>query len=441
MSFEILEKVIDVAKKYNCEADVILSEGESLSLSSFEGKIDKLKVSGSKIVGVRVIKDQKAGISYSESLDDDALELMVKNAVENSSYSDLNENEGILKGRANGDVKDFSRNDMTSMQNKIQLAINLEKEVFAKDTRIAAVPYTGFAEQMGAKSFLNSQGTSFKEKTSYFSCYTSALIKEGGESSSHHHSAYALSFSELDWKSCVEKSYLHAEAWMNAKKVKSGKYDIIFEISALASLFDCFQGIFSGKRASDNNNPFLEKIDTQIGSKNLTIVDSPKFKDAFFPSFFDDEGEVQEDIVLVQNGKFQEFLHNSVTAKKLKLKNNFRASRGPKSALGVSSSTIVIKENSEQDSSLHEGQYLELHSLQGLHSGANFYSGEFSFAASGYLCEKGQRIMPVKGITVAGNFYKMLNSIKTLGNRLDSTTNKGFFAPEIRFEDLYVAGL
>lgn len=441
MSFDILEKVIDITNKYNCEADVILSEGESLSLSSFQTKIDKLKVSGSKIVGVRVIKDQRSGISYSEALDEASLELMVKNAVDNSHYSDVNEFETISKGEASRDIKDFSRSDSTSMQEKIKLAIDLEKEVFAKDPKVAAVPYTGFGEQRGSKSFLNSKGTSFKEITSYFSCYTSALIKEGGESSSHHHSAYALNFSELNWKNCVEESYKHAKEWMSAEKVKSGKYDIIFEVSALASLFDCFQGIFSGKRASDNNNPFLEKLGTKIASDKLTIIDSPRYKDSFFPSFFDDEGQMQEDLFLVENGKFLELLHNSSTAQKLGMKNNFRAARGAKSGLGVSSSTMIIKENSLNDTSLFDGQYLELHSLQGLHSGANFYSGEFSFAASGYLCEKGERIMPVKGITVAGNFYKMLDSIKTIGNKLDSTTNKGFFAPDIRFEGLYVAGL
>ena len=49
--------------------------------------------------------------------------------------------------------------------------------------------------------------------------------------------------------------------------------------------------------------------------------------------------------------------------------------------------------------------------------------------------------MPVKGITIAGNFYKMLDSIKTLGDDLKYTSSKSFFAPEIRFENLYVAGL
>ena len=54
------------------------------------------------------------------------------------------------------------------------------------------------------------------------------------------------------------------------------------------------------------------------------------------------------------------------------------------------------------------GQWLEITDLTGLHSGANPISGEFSFGASGFLHDGSNRVQPVRGITVAGNFYTML---------------------------------
>ena len=84
---DTLEKVIDYAKKNGAtSADAILNTGKSFSVSAQKEQIDKYQVSGSQIVGVRVIKDDKVGISYTEAFDDEALELAAKHAVDNASF-------------------------------------------------------------------------------------------------------------------------------------------------------------------------------------------------------------------------------------------------------------------------------------------------------------------------------------------------------------------
>ena len=54
----------------------------------------------------------------------------------------------------------------------------------------------------------------------------------------------------------------------------------------------------------------------------------------------------------------------------------------------------------------------------GLHSGANAVSGDFSLGASGFMIEGGKIGRPVKGITVAGNFLKLLCDVTELGSDL-----------------------
>ncbi|MEC7183654.1 MAG: metallopeptidase TldD-related protein, partial [Bdellovibrionota bacterium] len=66
--------------------------------------------------------------------------------------------------------------------------------------------------------------------------------------------------------------------------------------------------------------------------------------------------------------------------------------------------------------------------------------GDFSFGASGYLCENGVVIEAVKGITVSGNFYQHLMEIGLIGNEMKSNAYGTFFSPEIRFSNLSVAG-
>ena len=102
---------------------------------------------------------------------------------------------------------------------------------------------------------------------------------------------------------------------------------------------------------------------------------------------------------------------------------------------------IVLLSRPYVETNTISGEYIEIHSLQGLHSGANAISGDFSFGASGYLCENGIRIKPIKGITVAGNYHKMLLDIKAIGDMLHTNGDKSFFAPKIMFNKISIAGI
>ena len=75
-----------------------------------------------------------------------------------------------------------------------------------------------------------------------------------------------------------------------------------------------------------------------------------------------------------------------------------------------------------------------------LMSGANAISGEFSFGASGYLCENGERFQPVRNVTVAGNFYQMLQNINMIGNRQHWNWQRSALMPSIRFADVAISG-
>ena len=436
------EKLVDYAKKFGADnCDVILSKGESFSLSSQNGDIDKYKVSGAQVIGIRAIKDSKVGLSYSESMDDASLELAAKSAIENAMNSEENKYENTFL--ATGDHLHPSEHDKdtASTEDKINLCLELERSVKEKDSRVQAVPYNGFSESTGSSYYLNSKGTFSFGSEYYQSCYTSALLHEGSENSMHYHGTIGRKLKDLDVSKCVDESLLHASEWLKAKPLKTDHYDIIFELDAFSEILGCFSNIFSGKGAMEKTNPFAEKLNTKVASENFSIKDIPQYKDAFFKSFVDSEGLEHKDLTLIENGVLKSFYHNSVTANFFKTQSTGHASRGAKSPLGIGGTTKVISAGVEKDSSVTNGEYFEVHSLQGLHSGANAVSGEFSFAASGYLCRDGKRVSPVKGVTVSGNFHKLLLDLRIIGDTVHATPDKSFFSPLLRFENMSVAGV
>jgi PmbA protein len=88
---------------------------------------------------------------------------------------------------------------------------------------------------------------------------------------------------------------------------------------------------------------------------------------------------------------------------------------------------------------LTKDKYIEVVDMQGLHSGVNAISGDFSFAFQGFFHENGEKT-PVKEMTISGNFFELIKQIESLGDTLEASKGKTFFAPKIRFSGMTCAG-
>ena len=53
-----------------------------------------------------------------------------------------------------------------------------------------------------------------------------------------------------------------------------------------------------------------------------------------------------------------------------------------------------------------------------MHAGANPITGDFSLSSTGFKIENGKKTVPIKGITVSGNFLQLLKDISSIGEDL-----------------------
>jgi PmbA protein len=244
----------------------------------------------------------------------------------------------------------------------------------------------------------------------------------------------------LNLDQCIDETLEHASNWLDAKPVPTGKYDVIFYMDALSELLEVFSNCFSAKEAIEKTNPWENKLNQEVAATNFTLIDSPLYNDALFHYHIDSEGMLKKDLTLIENGILKSFYHNTATAKYFSTASTGHASRDPRSSLNVTGTNLIIKAGKHSDSEVHDDTYLEIIDLMGLHSGGDPISGEFSFGASGYLCKNGKRLQPVKGITVAGNFNKLICGISRIGAELKHNNSRTLFGPLIRFSNLAVAG-
>lgn len=434
---ELMEKVMNEIKARGAEGDITLSSSKSLRMSAQNGDISDYKVSGSRILGVRLIKDSRVGMAYSESLDPDSLKLLVKQAIENAENSRENPHEKITS--LPGDLHDDMAypEDETSIDVKTDLALRLESEVKKRDKRVSAVPYNSFSENEYQSLYLSSSGrfTSYSDKA--YSITSSALMSEEGKKANYYDYHSAHTFKELDFEKVISTSLFHAQNILREEMLPTGKYSVMFSEDSLKSLIECFSNLYSAKSAIDKLNPWANSQGEKVISMDLTITDEPQYQGAFRRSLFDSEGYEQKNLTLIRDGVLESFYHNTVTASLLGTRTTGHAAGGPGSPLGVSGTHMVIRGKNVQSK---PDRYLEVIQIAGLHSGANRVSGSFSFAVKGYLWENGKRIKTFGNCTLSGNILELLKRAEVVGEDLRSSTDKSFFSVPLIFHELSIAG-
>lgn len=439
-----LEDVISLAKKHGAEeCDALFSRGSSLSMSSQKSLIDKYQLSQAMSLGVRVLKNGSFGVSYSESLAPDALEIMVKSALEMSRFATPDDHNKIENTGCSDQVEqrpEMNIHEDIAESEKIDLAIKLESEALKRDTKVQACPYNGFSESEGSGAYYNSHGNFCFHSEKSYSCYTSALLSEEGKQAMFWSAQNSRKFQDLNVGKVLDETFEHVIPLLKAGPLATGEYLVSFETSELIDFLGCFLSPFSAENVLQKKSKLADSLGKQIAHSDLTILDTGKPEGGFSWSTFDDEGFSKKDINLLENGVLKTFYHNSYTSRKMNQANTFHASRGTQSNLGISSDNWVIAPGKSAHSDLVQNKHIEIIELHGLHSGTNAISGDFSVGVSGYLIENGKRVQTFKENTLSGNFFSMLKDIEAIGNQQFWNKYKTFKAPKILFKGLSIAG-
>lgn len=433
----VLDKVTDAG----AVGDLVVHEKQSLALSAHAGELEEHKVTSRRVYGVRVIKDDRAGIAYSEAADNDALDSMVQQALVNAAFARVDPNEGIAAGDTTLVTDDavLCPPDPTPVAAKIDAALALERELTALD-KVHNVPYNGVQDTTARAHVFATSGRTAHGGTRVVSAFAFALLQDGDKDVLDGVERHARCFDDIDTRWIVEQTYQRCLALLDGEAVPSRHYDVLFDVDRQAALFEVFGDMFSAKAAKDGINPLRDKVGEKVAVEALDIRDAPTRTEGLGYALFDGEGLATAATTLVEHGCLATLIHNSATAAHFDVPNTRNATRAPRSSLGVGLHQLEIGPGNVTETTLTGGEYLEIVDLSGLHSGANPISGDFSFGAAGFLCRDGARQRPVRNVTVAGNFFEMLNKIAAIGDVQHWNAERSALMARIRFGDVAISG-
>jgi len=426
------------------ECEIYFSDGESISISVYEGEVEKYNLAKSFGLSFRGKIDGKMGYSYTEILDEAAIDMLINSAKNSATLIENDDETFIYVGdKTYSEVKTYSKElENIDPGKMIDLALDLEKEAKNYCDKVVNINGCKISYSSSNYGIYNTKGLELNNKDNILTSYVVPVVEDESGKNDGVGYVVASSLDEVKPREMAAQGVEEALSKLGGKSIPSGSYKTIIYNEAMVQLLETFASTFSGDAAQKGLSLLKGKEGDMIASPIVTIVDDPLMEGSLASAPFDDEGVATFTKELVYEGKLNTLLHNLKTAHKQGVKstgNGFKASYA--SSVNVSESNLYLRKGEksfeELMSEINEGVIIT--DLAGLHSGANTVSGDFSLAAKGFYVENGKKTFPVEQITLAGNYFDLLKNIVAVGNDLKfPMSNVG--SPSVLVTGLSIAG-
>lgn len=440
-----MDKLLDRAVASGLTAaEVFYKESSDFSASAKDGEINTYEVSDTCSLGLRGVWNGRMGYASTEAFDDEAVEQLINGVKESAELVESDEQDEIFPGEESYPTLAEEETDIDTItpEQKLDAALLLEKTVKEADPRIVNVPAATIMNTVATTRLKNTYGLDLSSTERMIAAVAGAIAHEGESTTVGYQVKAASRFADLNTQQVAQDAADWALNALNGYAVDAGEYRIIMHREAMCDLLRTFCGVFSAESAQRKMSLLDGKEGTKIASDVVTLMDDPLLPGGFGSRTFDAEGSASRTKTVIENGVLQTLLHSRKTARKQGVETTGNASRpSVSSAVHVAPTNFFFKPGEKDLDALTEqmGDGLVITELAGLHSGANPISGDFSLLSKGYRVENGKRTHPVEQITVAGNFYQLLQNIREVGSDLLFPASS-IGSPSIDIGTLNVAG-
>jgi PmbA protein len=439
---DAMEKIASLARAANCDTfDIVAYDSFSESVEVFEKKISNTEIQRSAALGIRVFRDARPGIAFTEKLAPEALKICLDDALSHTHLTDpvpFSVADNIPASSENFDhvSPDFDRTPFSELA---RFAVDLEDKARAIDKRVENVPYTGAARSSSRGYFLNSKGVSYSHADQDFSAYSAAVAALGDQKKMGFYSNSRLKFADLETLRIAERAVERTVEQLGAKPVASGEYRILFSNRVSGQIISMYGSPFFAELAIRGQSRLKGKLGEMIASPMLSIRSMAHRKDLKGSRARDGEGVPTRDLAVVENGKFVQFLYNLEAAAMDKTQPTGNSVRSVASKAGTGFKNLVVDAGTvTQKEMLAQGKVLMIDKLEGA-AGCSPISGELSIGAQGFLYENGERVQAVDRITLSSNFFEMIKNIEAVSSEY-SDQYSSVRVPDLLIGKIAVAG-
>ena len=445
---KLMEKLVKAGMEYGfeeCEAS--FASESSMSIDILNGEVSSYENSATSSLSFRGLKNGQMGYCSTNILEDSSIEFLLKSAMENCEVLNDEDPQFIYCDENNKDLyysqlsEGYEKNTYKRFE---ETGLKLEKAILALDSRIDAVDFLTISCSTGPYLIINSKGLHSYRDSDGISIMASARATDSdGSVKSGGHYWIGKDIDDFDMDKFLKKFKENLIGKMGAKSCKPGNYKTVLKNEAFMQFFTVFFGNFFATTMQRGLSLLADKEGQTIASDIFTLKEIPMYDNALTKIPFDDEGVLTTEKAIIDKGVFATALYNLKSANKAGRQSTGNGFRSGSAVSEMPTNLIVVPGDKTFEELLAEvGEGIILTDLSGLHAGVNAISGDFSLLCEGYLIENGKQGRPVEQITVAGNFYGVIKSIKSVGNDIINVpSGEGeFFTPSVYIESLAISG-
>ncbi len=443
MEYQALsEQLVKDALALGAEAaEVYIEAGRELSIEIRNGDIETVQESSTHGAGCRVFIRNRMAFASSNDFSESALKNIITGAVRMARVTTADENNVLPDDPAFTKVEGLYDPSMAGipLEKKIGLAKGLEK-LAMKDSRITKSAGAGYSEGESDIFIANSNGLSKSYKAGACSMGVSVVAEKGDQKCSGSEYCTRRFFGDFEpVRDIAEKAAKDAYEMLDPGMVKTQKAAAVFDPDVAGSIFSGVLAAVNGERVLQGASFLGDKLKEKIASDIVTLIDDGTRPRGMASKPFDGEGVPTQKRIIVDRGILQGFMYNCRVAKRAGVRSTGNAVRGGFTSLpdigchnfylaaGVLSPEEILRETAR-------GLYIK--EITGY--GINPVNGSFSGGVEGFWIENGRLAFPVKGLTIAGSAFEMLQGIDLVGNDLD--LNRSFTAPTFRIREMQIGG-
>jgi TldD protein len=375
-------------------------------------------------VGIRVLKGDQTGYSFTEEITPKAMKLAAKTAANIASAGKSAAPVGFTKHDTPNYYPIGTPWEQVAIDRKIPYLQKINEKVFAQDSRVIK-SRMWFTDTTSYILVASSDGRISYDYQPMSQIAVTCTAEQNGKREQNYFDLAGRRGIEFFTPENVDRLATEAVrrtvALFEAVKPEAGEMEVVLAAGSSGILLH--EAIGHGMEADFNRKQisiFSDKINKPVAEKFVTIVDDGTNPNIRGSINVDDEGNDTEKTFLVEDGVLRSYLHDRISAQHYGVKptgngrrQSFRFSPQPRMR-----NTYMLPGPHKKDeiiSSVKNGLYAESFSNGQVLIGA----GDFTFyVKSGFLIEDGQLTKPIKDVNIIGNGPEVLRNIVMVADDL-----------------------
>ncbi len=425
LGIRLIERAL---KKGADSAEVYIRTGKSLSIEVKGQKVEAIESSINSGFSIRIIRDGRLGFAFSS--DPEGSDEVVDKAIEASMWTEKDEFLSLPEALKTADLNIFDPRIANITEHEaIERALQIERSAIEQDKRIKKVRKASATFSSKDILILNSSGLSKHYRATACTAQTMVVAEDNGDGQMGWDYNGSRFISNVSFADVGKRAALRALNLLGTRKISPEKVRLVLDNSVATEFLGLFSSLFSSENVQKGKSLLAGRLNQQVISPLINIIDDATMEQHLGSRPFDDEGVPTSRLYLVREGVLVNYMYNTYTARREGRDSTGNAVRhGYTSLPSVGPSNLYIDGADRTMSvkalieSIDRGVYIT--EIMGLHT-ANPISGEFSIGITGLWIERGSIKYPIKEAIISGNILELFSRIEAIGDDLRFYGNAG----------------